>query len=226
MKHKYLDIDEEFIGIMGELPACFNGVVFGQSGNGKTEFCIRLAKQFTKFGTVAWLSYESGHSADMQKAAKRNGLIDYSGKFIPIDPLEKIRSPKIGETLIDVLFEDLVNTLKKRNSPQFVFIDSLDYTRFTFEQYDILKQLFKKKKGIVWISHAKGNAPKLQVAKDIGYDGQFIIKVKKYVATVEKSRTGGRFPFIVWPEEVKRKLEIDPKAYDKEIVDILNAMSL
>ncbi|MFN4249287.1 MAG: hypothetical protein ACK4EY_16285 [Flavipsychrobacter sp.] len=226
MKHKYLDIGEDFAGIMGELPSCFNGVIFGKPGQGKTEFCIRLAKRLTKYGRVAWMGYETGHSADMQKVAKRNKLDEVSGLFIPIDPLEKIRSPKVGETLSDVLFEDLVSYLKKRNSPQFVFIDSYDYTRFTFEQYDKLKQLFKKKKGIIWICHAKGNAPKLQTAKDIEHDGQFGINVKGYVAYVDKSRLGGRFPYIVWPEEVKRRLDIDPKAYSKDVVHELNAMSL
>lgn len=225
-KFHFLPLDEEFKGLIGNLPESFNAVIFGNSGQGKTDLCIRLAKALSKIDKVGWWGYEQGHDADIQMAAVRNNLNEVAGQFIPIDPMEKLRTPTGRETMTDVLFEDLDRSLGKRNSPRFIFIDSIDYTGFTFDHYKYLKEKYKKKKGIIWISHAKGKEPKLQVAKSIAYDGQFTIYVKEFVAYVIKSRIGGRYPFIIWPDEVARRLENNPKNYSKDVVDALNALSL
>ena len=45
MQFDLLNLDDsEFKGLLGEVPKCFIAVVYGFSGNGKTEFCIKLAK--------------------------------------------------------------------------------------------------------------------------------------------------------------------------------------
>lgn len=225
-KFGFLDISDDWKGLMGNLPEAFNGVIFGQSGQGKSELCIRLAKHLTQFGKVAWMGYEQGHDADLQMAAERNNLKDVNKLFVPVDPMDRLRSPVGKETMADVLFEDLYNYLEKRGSPKFVFVDSIDYTGFTFEHYKTLKDKFKKRKGIIWISHAKGREPKLQVSKDIVYDGQFGIYVKGYVAYVNKSRLGGKEPYIIYPEEVKRRIDVDPRQYPKDVIEIVEKIQL
>jgi len=206
------------------MTATFMGVVYAPSGSGKTELCVRIAKGLTKYGKVAWLSYEQGHDADLQRAMIRNEMHDYAGTFIPFDPMEKLPKAREGESMPDLLFRDFVDFLKKKNSPKYVFIDSIDYTGWNTDHYKELKKLFKGKKGIIFIGHVKGRSPKLQITKDIEYDGQFGIYVREYVAYVVKSRLGGKKPFVIWPEEVQERIERNPKSYPVEVHELLNRL--
>lgn len=210
-KFKFHNISEEWQGLMGKLPEAFIGVIYGDSGQGKTELCIRLAKELSTIDRVAWLDYEQGHGADLQMALNRNNMQEVNKKFIPIDPMEKLPAPATGETRTDVLFKDVMAYLGKRGSPRFVFFNSLDYTGFTTEHYYQLKETYGKRKGIIFISHAKGNKPKLQVAKDIMYDGQFGIRVKTFIARPEKSRLGGTEDYIIWQEMAEAR---NPKYFN------------
>jgi hypothetical protein len=220
MKHSFLDLPEEWTPLIGRLPETFNGVLFGKSGQGKSELGMR-------FDRVAWMGYEQGHDADLQIAINRNNMYEEcDGLFIPIDPLQKLPPKKHeNETRAELLLRDLDTYMGKRNSPRYLFIDSLDYTGFTFDMYKYLKEKYKKKKGVIYMAHAKGKQPKLQVTKDIIYDGQFGIYVHNLVAEVEKSRIGGRFPYMIWPEEVKRRAENNPKLYSKEIHLMIEKMA-
>lgn len=195
-KFKLLGIDGEWRGLLGELPDAFTGIIYGASGNGKTELCIRLAKYFTLFEKAAWLSYEQGHGYDLQRAIVRNDMMLCNGKFTVIDPMKKM---KPGMTI----FQELDKYLGKRGTPRFIFIDSLDYTRITFEQYDALKQKYGHKKAIIWISHAEGKKPKSAVGRDIEYDGGFGILVSKFIATPIKSRFGAIEDYIIWEERAR-----------------------
>jgi hypothetical protein len=202
-RFKLLGVNEEWKGIMGQLPTSFIGTIYGDSGNGKTEFCIRLAKYLTNFDKASWLSYEQGHGFDLQLAINRNKLEEVNKKITFIDPLKKL--PKIeGKEKADILFEELMKYLKRRGSPRFVFIDSIDYTDWEFDHYAELKEQFGEKKGIIFISHAKGKYPKTQLAKDIMYDGQFGIFVRTFIATPVKSRLGGIEDYIIWEERARQ----------------------
>lgn len=197
-KFKLLGICQEWRGVLGELPDSFMGIIYGASGNGKTELCIRLAKYFTQFGRVAWLSYEQGHGYDLQRAIVRNNMAHCNGKFTVIDPMKKVHAGKS-------IFEELDAYLGKRGTPQFVFIDSLDYARLTFEQYDAIKQKYGNRKAILWISHSKGKAPKSALGRDIEYDGGFGIFVSKFIAEPVKSRFGAVDDYIIWEERAREK---------------------
>lgn len=212
-KFNYISIGEEWEGLMGKLPIAFIGVIYGFSGQGKSELCIRLAKHLCKDYKVAWFDYEQGHGPDLQMAIIRNNMEDVSGNFIPVDPLKKLPDAAPGQTRADVLFEDLVGYLRKRGSARIVFINSIDYTEFTTTHYKRLKEEFGHKKGIIFISHAKGNYPKLQVAKDIMFDGQFGIRVKTFIARPEKSRLGGTEDYIIWEEMAMQR---NPKYFNTD----------
>lgn len=197
---KFLDV--QWKGILGSIPSAFILIVYGHSGNGKTEFLLRMAKFFTRFGTVAWLSYEQGHGYDLQLAINRNNMEDVSGSFLIIDPCAN--KPHHVSYL-----EDLDNYLSKRNSPQFVFIDSLDYLNWKFEDYLYLKEKFvvKKKKTIVFVSHAKGSEPKSAIGERIKYDGGMGFRVSKFIAYPDKNRFGGNDPYVIWEEKAR---ELNP----------------
>jgi hypothetical protein len=193
---------------MGKIPYNFIAVIYGFSGNGKTEFCMQLAKELCKFGTVGWLGYEQRHGSDLQEATRRNNMDDVSGKFFPIDPIDGIPE---GVTLL----EDLDNYLKKRNSPDFVFIDSVDYTGFTWEDYVFLKNKYGKRKSFIFISHStKSGALKKAISERIVFDGGLGIFVSKYIATPEKNRYGGFEPYVVWEERARL---VNPLFFAKQV---------
>ncbi|SDG31968.1 hypothetical protein SAMN05421827_105123 [Pedobacter terrae] len=189
----------KFAGVLGNVTRHFTCVIYGYSGNGKTEFCVQLAKELAKHGRVAWLSYEQRHGFDLQTATRRNNMEEQSGNFIPIDPLANIEK---GVSLL----EDLYNYLSKKASPEYIFIDSLDYTGFTFDDYKLLKEKFDGKKTFIFITHAdKSGNLKKSVSRDVLFDGGMGIRVKDFIAEAEKNRYGGFEPHIVYEQKARER---------------------
>lgn len=187
-------------GILGKLSKQFVMTVKGYSGNGKTEFNIRLAKELCKHGKVAYIHYEQGHGADFQMATLRNNMEEVSGNFYPIDPWEKITE---GNTVLD----DLDAYLKKRSSADYIFIDSLDDSGFKIPDYQYLKRKYGKKKAFIFISRStkSGGLRAGSVNDYIAFDGQITVFVKDYIAHPEKNRLGGIDPYIIWEQEAKKR---------------------
>jgi hypothetical protein len=197
----------EFAGILGHVPMNFIAVIYGHSGNGKTEFSVRLAKFLCQFGKVAWMSYEQGHGLDLQMATKRNNMDDVTGQFIPIDPNEK---RALGVSYL----EDLDKFLKKRSAPQFIFIDSLDYTGFHWDDYLHLKHKHKKKTFIFIAHSSRTGTLKKDISDKIKFDGHIGIHVSKYIATPDKNRFGGFEPYVIWEEKAR---EMNPLFFTKKL---------
>lgn len=200
MSFKYLPLDgSPFQGILGNVPRNFIAVVSGFSGNGKTEFSIQWAKELTQHGKVAWMSYEQRHGADLQAATIRNRMEESSGKFIPIDPLKNI-PPGMS------YLEDLDNYLKKRNSPEYIFIDSLDYTGFSWEDYVYLKNTYGHKKTLIFLAHStKTGKLKKAISERIVFDGGMNLWVKDFIARPEKNRFGGLEPYVINEERARER---------------------
>lgn len=208
---KLLDLSQsKFQPVMGDVPLFFVCVVYGYSGNGKTEFCMQLAKEFTQYGKVAWFSYEQRHGYDLQQATLRNDMEQQSGNFLIIDPLESIKE---GVSLL----EDLDNYLKKRNSPDFIFIDSWDYTNFTFSDYKFLKLKYGNKKTFVMISHSSKNGIlRKKVSDDIVFDGGMGVLVRDFIAEPIKNRFGGFEPYVVFDKKARER---NPAFFAKQVKD-------
>lgn len=205
-KFKLLGLKGEFKPHLGDVPRAFVGIVFGNSGNGKTEYCIRLAKSFAAHGKVAWISYEQGHGYDLQKAVNRNRMDEVNGQFYIIDPNE-------GRDHSKTYAEELDEYLGKRNSPDFIFIDSVDYMRLSFEEYAYLKNKYGKRKTFIFISHAKGKLPKSSIGERILYDGGVGIFISKFIAYVDKNRFGGFEELIIY---MQRAMELNPAYFAKK----------
>jgi KaiC/GvpD/RAD55 family RecA-like ATPase len=180
---------------LGELEDCFDMIVYGKSGNGKTSFVIQIIKalvQFGKLGKILYITYEEGHGKTLQDLIKRFGL-DELGNNI--------------EFLDHATFDELFALLSKRKSHKIVVIDSIQYAAFTLDQCKKLKEAFikgRKKKIIIYISHCDGSLPKGAVAKSIEYDANIKVLVEKNIAFV-KSRFGGNKNYVVWEEGAKKK---------------------
>lgn len=223
---KLLPIEGKWKATLGCIPAHFMAIIYGDSGNGKTEFCIQLAKYLTQFGKVQWLSYEQGHGFDLQTAINRNRMEEVSGSFIVSDPVADLDANTS-------FIKDLHAYLKKRNSPDFIFIDSLDYTQFGWEEYNFLKTTYGNKKTFIWISHAKGKKPMKRIGEQIMYDGGIGIFVNKFIAHVTKNRFGGFEPYVIYEQKARElnplffipKVETKPKGKKhREIAELPLAM--
>ena len=218
---KYLDIPEEWRGVLGKLLAQFICIIYGRSGQGKTEFCVRLAKMLVKFGDVAWLSYEQGHGGDLRAAIDRNKMEEaftyktVKGKQQIVTSIVWV-DPNAGRQRGKTYLEELCEWLDKRNAPRFVFIDSLKYTKWTFDDYTFLKENYGHRISFIFIDHADTvKEPRRQVAKDVEFDGHYGLSVDRYIVHVNKSRASSTEPYIIWEERAR---ELNPAfflKYDK-----------
>lgn len=209
---KVLGLAGYWLEVLGNLPVAFIAIIYGNSGNGKTEFCMQLAKILAAFDKVAWLSYEQGHGMDLQLAVERNKMDEVSGKFVIIDPLEGIDEAALSINPGKTIYEALDKYMSKPKSPRFIFIDSLDYTQITIDQYFALKRKHGKKKTLIFISHAEGKYPATKTGRKIEYDGGVGIFVKKFIAYTHKNRFGGSKDHIIYE---KRARELNPLYFAK-----------
>lgn len=162
-------------------------IIWGNSSNGKTSFALQLAMYFTQFCKVAYNSIEEGMSQSMQDAINR----------ITVDRLTKHRFSMLDK----VNMAELKEILDKKRSAKVVFIDSLQYTGMSYNDYKALRDTYPTKL-FIFVSHADGNLPKGEVAKSVRYDAMVKIRVSHYRAYVQ-SRYGGGEPFVIWREKAE-----------------------
>ncbi len=183
----------------GEPEKNFKMIVYGSSGNGKTEFSVKFAKYLATFGKVAYCSYEQGISKSLQDAIVRNNMEEVSGKVMFLS----------GGSL-----PDLIEYIRKSGS-KIVIIDSLDYMKLTTEQFKVLIKTFPKKAFII-VAWSKNEAPKSQYGKDI----EFMCDIKSYVENfrikMPRSRFGGNKEFVIWDDGKTPKKQVQPSLFDTE----------
>ena len=153
-------------------------LIWGNSANGKTRFALQLAKYLTNFRRVAYNSLEEGLSKSIQEAILATGL-DKDFYLLDKESMENLKS-----------------RLRKKRSPDIIFIDSLQYTGMNYNAYKELRAEFPNKL-FIFISHAEGNEPRGNVAKSIKYDANVKIPVIGYAA-YPQSRYGGGEKYVVW----------------------------
>lgn len=186
MSYKMLEnVPEWFLQTFGEVESNSNMLVWGNSANGKTNFLMQVLQVLEKQGKVCYLPLEEGHTKTMQDKLQR--YFKKGDKIQLADPA--------------ITFHELVSILKRKKSAKFIVIDSLQYFRFTFEQYNELKQLFPSKSFIL-ISHANGKEPAGKLADLIRYDVPIKVHVEGFIA-FPKSRYGGNKPYVIWEEGAK-----------------------
>lgn len=195
-KFNPLDFSGEWENTLGKPDKAFSAIIFGGSGQGKTEAAIQFARYLTNFGKVAYDSLEQGLSSTIQNALIRNHMESCGNSFMLLD-----REP----------FDELIIRMSKPKSPDFLFVDSVQYTRINKVQYYQLKELMLKKgKGIIWVSQAKGKEPKGALADDIRYDVDLKLWVEGFKLFPDGRLNGGGEPFVIFPERAAK--------YWKEII--------
>lgn len=162
--------------------------VWGNSGNGKTSFVMQLCKYLCCFGRVAYNSMEEGACLTMQDTLRRFGMMEVNRRFLLID----------NESI-----EQLSLRLKRQKSPDFVVIDSFQYTQMTYRQYIEFKEQHRNKL-IIFISHATGRLPTGRSGKSVMFDATLKIYVEGYRAFSKGRFIGPVGHFDIWPEMAAR----------------------
>lgn len=189
-KYSFLpDLPEKITNSFGKMTKNFIMLLYGESGNGKTNMLIDLLKALMPHGVILYISLEEGTEATMQLTAIQHLSEDHKGRIKFAD-----------ETMT---YNNLMKWLKKRNSEQFIVIDSVQYWDIDLKRYKALKSRFKKKT-FIFISHIEGKHPDGFVAKKIKYDATYKVLVENFVAFI-RSRLGGNKPYLIWEEGAKEK---------------------
>jgi replication-associated recombination protein RarA len=180
MKFKTMQFEADWLESFGTPGTAGAWIIWGNTGNGKTTFALRLAKYLSNFDTVAYNTIEEGLKLSFQQAVKAANMKEVKNKFKILD----------GESVAELRYR-----LRKNKSPNIIFIDSVQYTNLTRETYKALLNDFPKKL-FIFISHAEGTKPKGKVADAIAYDADVKIRIEGYRA-YPISRFGGNQPFTI-----------------------------
>lgn len=189
-QYTFLDgLPADVVQSFGRLVDNFIMIVWGMSGNGKSNFMMQFLKAIMPYGKVLYVGLEEGFEASMQFNALRNLT-------------EEEHSGKIEFADYEMTYDELVAKLKKKKSPRFIVVDSIQYWDISYEQYKFLKETFKRK-SFIFLSHASGKLPDGRTADKIRYDAGVKVRVEGYVAFVI-SRYGGNAPYVIWEAGAKK----------------------
>lgn len=184
MKKETLEFDGAWYEAFGTPERTGVWFIWGQSGSGKTSFTMQLCKELAKFGRVAYDSLEEGDSLSIQNAVVRAGMQDVKRNFILLP----------GERM-----SNLNERLGKRKSPDFIVIDSFQYTQMTYRDYIKLKER-NRGKLLRFVSHADGHNPSGRSARSVMYDATLKIWVEGYRAFSKGRFFGPTGYYTIWEE--------------------------
>ena len=151
---------------------------------------MQLSKYLTRFRRVAYNSLEQGLSLSLQKAWERVAMEEVGSRII---------------LLAKESLQDLKLRLSKKQSPDIVVIDSVQYWHgLKWSDFTSLKDGYPNKL-FIFVSHERGNLPDGKLAQKIRYDSDVKIRVEGYKAFVttryESPELGeGGADFVIWEE--------------------------
>ncbi len=185
VRHKTIQLSGAWGDCVGEIDR--TGIVFiwGQSGNGKSSAAMSLAKELTKHGKVLYVPLEEGLGLSFQNTMRRCAMYECGRKFQVIE----------HETM-----DELSERLTKRKSPDFVIIDSFQYTQMTYKEYISFKEA-NADKLIIFISHADGRQPAGRAAVRVKYDASLKLWVEGYKVFSNGRFYGSTGEYTIWPEQ-------------------------
>lgn len=185
-KYNFLDdLPERIQESFGQLVMGFVLIIWGESGNGKSNCIMQFIGVLLKYGKALYVGLEEGTRVTMQNLAK-----EYFDK--------ELHQGKIAFTDHTMTYQELLIHLRRRKSAHIIIIDSLQYWNITYEQYKALKEEFPRKI-FIFVSHTNGKLPDGKNANKVRYDADIKVFCEGYIAFI-KSRLGGNKPYVIWEE--------------------------
>ncbi len=158
--------------------------VSGPSASGKSSFVMQLAKELCAFGRVLYLSYEEGIGRSFQNRLR----------YLHMDETEGRLRVAVSDT-----FDELAERLAMKRSADFVIIDSLQQSGFTYADCEELQRRFPKK-GFVFVSMELGGKPMGTGAIKLRYLADMKVRVLGYRAYCLGRGGGEDAAFTVWED--------------------------
>jgi hypothetical protein len=189
-------LPEDFVASIGEIDDAWDAIIYGASGNGKSNFTVMLLKALIKAMNCKceYVSYEEGHSKTVQDTwIKRHNMLEEVGNMVQITD--------------HMTYEELDKKMGKKQSAKIWVIDSIPASGLTQQQWAKLKQKYvfgRKRKIMIAIAWSEGDKPQGSHARAIEYYAQIKLYVDKLIV-FPKSRFGGNRPFVIWEEGAKAK---------------------
>lgn len=190
-KYEEFDFQGEWLSHIGKPAKKGVWFVYGQSGQGKTSYSLKLAKYFTQFGRVLYNTLEQGNSKAFKMAMDRVNMGAVGSKF----------------TFVSESYDALTERLKRKRMPRIIIIDSLQYFFRGRAETDCYKLLETFPNTLfIFISHATtSNDPKGTIAQDMKYHADVKVFIEKFTAITNgkraTSRFGGGEPYIISKEK-------------------------
>ncbi len=187
-KKHVLKLSDKWAAAFGEPSKRGVWFIWGDSGNGKTDFAIQLCKELARFGKVIYNSFEEGASLAMRNAIVRAGMTDVKSRFGLLE----------GESMYE-----LEERMQKHKSPDFYIIDSFQYANMSFDEYRRFKDA-NPKKLIIFISQGENKIPRGAPAKRVMFDASLKIYVEGFRAFSKGRSVGPKGYYTIWEEGAER----------------------
>jgi electron transfer flavoprotein alpha subunit len=190
-----LGLPQEITDSFGKLEDAFDMVLFGASGNGKSNAIAKLLMALLRAlkCRAHYVAYEEGHGATIQEMMiHRHNMLEELGNVLQVTD--------------HMTFAELMKAMDKRKSAKIWIIDSIQAARLTGEQCAELKRKFvlsRKRKIIIYVSWAEGKFPQGSAAKSVEYYANVKVRVEGLIAFV-RSRYGGNKNYVIWEEGAKK----------------------
>lgn len=189
-KYHTLPLVGEWYDLLGNPEGTGRWFVWGNSGNGKTNFVLQLCKALRTYGKISVFSLEE--SADM---TFRDAM------FTVFRPEEKGVFVWTPEQLPEGL-EDVQKILDRRGSPSIAVFDSIQCMNLrSFKMYSDFVRRYPNKL-LIFVSQAEKQNPKGGVAHSAMHDAAKKIWVEGYRAFC-KGR-GKQGEYTIWAEGARK----------------------
>lgn len=203
-KYNTIDFEGAWRDLCGtpELSGCW--IIYGESGNGKTSFAMQLAKYLTHFEKVYYNSIEEGLSLSIKRCVKQVKMQEVKSRFWLLD---KEDIPTVEKRL------------RKKQSPNIIFFDSIQYMGLNKDQIKDLVDRYPNKL-FIFISHAKKGEPRGSTAEAVKYHANIKIQVVGYKAYAVSRYSEGSttIPYTIWEKGAAEflKSKAKNKKYETE----------
>ena len=157
--------------------------VWGNSGNGKSNFCMQLAKELAKKNRVLYIPLEEEYTSTFKQLLIQTSMTEVKRTIM----FAKHATPHW-----------LADKLKSRRSPQVIIVDSVQKFARKYEEIQKLISRFPNKLWI-FVSQTEGKTPRGKAAVDCKFYAGQKIWVEGYKAISHgRSKPGGQY--IIWLE--------------------------